>query len=75
MDQLLAYWPGSELFANGVIFLHLLGAVTRSLSSNRQSASAAATSISQNISEISAAVQQAAGAVVKTKEAAQVLAR
>jgi methyl-accepting chemotaxis protein len=50
-------------------------AVTRSMSSNMQSASSAVTSISQNISEISAAVQQAASAVVKTKEAAQVLAR
>lgn len=50
-------------------------AVTRSMSSNMQSASAAVTSISQNISEISAAVQQAASAVVKTKEAAQILAR
>ncbi|MDK9721256.1 MAG: hypothetical protein OEL53_08745 [Rhodospirillales bacterium] len=40
----------------------------------RQGASAAVTSISQNISEISATVQQATGAVVKTKEAAQVLA-
>lgn len=27
MEQLSAYWSGSELFANGVIFLHLLGAV------------------------------------------------
>lgn len=26
MDQLLAYWSGSELFANGIILLHLLGA-------------------------------------------------
>lgn len=26
MEQLQAYWSGTELFANGIIFLHLLGA-------------------------------------------------
>lgn len=27
MEQLSAYWSGTELFANGIIFLHLMGAV------------------------------------------------
>jgi len=50
-------------------------AVTRDMSANMQNASSAVTVISQNINEISAAVHQAEGAVTKTKEAAQVLAR
>jgi methyl-accepting chemotaxis protein len=50
-------------------------AVTRDMSANMQSASAAVSTISTNINEITTAVLQAEGAVTKTKEAAQVLAR
>jgi hypothetical protein len=40
-----------------------------------QSASSAVSTVSSNINEISTAVLQAAGAVAKTKQAAQVLVR
>ncbi len=50
-------------------------AVTQSMSSSMQSTAAAVTTINQNMSEISAAIQQANAAVGKTKEAARVLAR
>ncbi|MCR6631953.1 MAG: PAS domain-containing methyl-accepting chemotaxis protein [Magnetospirillum sp.] len=50
-------------------------AVTRDMSANMQNASAAVSVISQNISDISTAALQAEGAVGKTKEAAQILAR
>jgi methyl-accepting chemotaxis protein len=50
-------------------------AVTRDMSANMQNASAAVSLISENINEITAASLQAEGAVAKTKDAAQVLAR
>jgi PAS domain S-box-containing protein len=50
-------------------------AVTRGMSANMQSASSAVSTVSSNINEISTAVLQAAGAVAKTKQAAQVLVR
>jgi methyl-accepting chemotaxis protein len=50
-------------------------AVTRDMSSNMQSASASVSAISQSINEITAAAAQSEGAIAKTKEAAQVLAR
>ncbi len=45
------------------------------MSADMQSVATAVTSINGNMNEISAAVQQAAGAVDATKSAAKVLAR
>lgn len=50
-------------------------AVAREMSSNMQSAASAVNSISANIGEIAHAVKVAEGATIKTKDAAQVLAR
>jgi PAS domain S-box/PAS domain S-box len=50
-------------------------AVTRDMSTSMQNASGAVAVISENINEISAAVHQAAAAVLKTKDAAQILAK
>ncbi|MGQ9370047.1 methyl-accepting chemotaxis protein [Azospirillum sp. ST 5-10] len=50
-------------------------AVTQTMSTNMQSASAAVSMVTTNVAAISAAVEQVAGAVGKTKEAAQVLVR
>jgi hypothetical protein len=44
-----------------------------SMSSNMRSASAAVSTVSTNVKEISSAVHQAAQAVTKTKDAAKVL--
>lgn len=50
-------------------------AVTQSMSSNMQGASTSVTAISDNVGEIGVAVQQVDQAVLKTREAALVLAR
>lgn len=50
-------------------------AVTRDMSANMQNASVAVDTITRNITRISAAIQQAEGALQKTKDAARVLAR
>jgi methyl-accepting chemotaxis protein len=50
-------------------------AVTRGMSSAMQTASDAVTTVTMNIGEIASAVQQAAQAMSRTKEAAQVLVR
>ncbi|SMF79289.1 methyl-accepting chemotaxis sensory transducer with Pas/Pac sensor [Azospirillum oryzae] len=50
-------------------------AVTQNMSSNMQNASAAVATVTSNIAAISTAVNQVAGAVGRTKEAAHVLVR
>ena len=50
-------------------------AVTRNMSANMQTASAAVATVTSNIAAISTAVNQVAGAVERTKEAAHVLVR
>jgi len=50
-------------------------AVTRDMSSNMQSAASAVDEITHNVTGIASAITQAEGAINKTKDAAQVLAR
>jgi len=50
-------------------------AVTNSMAQSMNESSAAVDHITVNVGEISAAVRQVAGAVERTKEAAQILAR